>query len=259
MPADGGTSLRRGLAALAVLAEADGLGVVDVARRLGVDKSQASRTLRTLAEAGLAERDPATRAFRLGPRLFAYATVVAERRLLQAAPAVLERLVATTGERAHLSVLEGLEVLTLLSESPPQAVQAAGWPGRRVPAYCTAAGRALLADHDEARLAALLDGAPLERRARATPASVAEVAERIRAGAARGFAVADEELEPGLCAVAAPVRRFDGRIVAALNVSGPAFRFAGRLDAAGAEVARAASGLSAQLREGAPPVAELAT
>lgn len=259
MAADGGTSLRRGLAALAVLAEADGLGVVDVARRLGVDKSQASRTLRALAEAGLAERDPATRGFRLGPRLFTYATVVAERRLLHTAPAVLEQLVAATGERAHLSVLEGPEVLTLLSQSPPRAVQAAGWPGRRVPAYCTAAGRALLADHDDAQLRALLGDAPLERRAPATPATVAEVAARIRAGAARGFAVADEELEPGLCAVAAPVRRFDGRIVAALNVSGPAFRFAGRLDAAGVEVAGAAAVLSTQLREGGLQVAEAAT
>ena len=161
MAADGGTGLRRGLAALAVLADADGagrggLGVLDVARRLGVDKSQASRTLRALAEAGLAERDPATRAFRLGPRVFAYAAVVAERRVLRSAPAVLERLVTALGERAHLSVLDGPSVLTLLTQSPPLAVQAAGWPGRTVPAYCTAAGRALLADHDEARLTALL-------------------------------------------------------------------------------------------------------
>ncbi len=264
MAADGGTGLRRGLAALAVLADADGagrggLGVLDVARRLGVDKSQASRTLRALAEEGLAERDPATRAFRLGPRVFAYAAVVAERRVLRSAPAVLERLVTALGERAHLSVLDGPSVLTLLTESPPLAVQAAGWPGRTVPAYCTAAGRALLADHDEARLTALLGAGPLERRAPNTPASVAEVAARIEAAASRGYHVADDELEPGLCAVAAPVRRFDGHIVAALNVSGPAFRFAARLDDAGGEVAAAAVGLSAELLAAPPVVAMTAT
>jgi IclR family KDG regulon transcriptional repressor len=264
VPGNGGTSLRRGLAALAVLAEADGageggLGVIDVARRLGVDKSQASRTLHALAADGLAERDPATRAFRLGPRLFAYAAIVAERRLIQAAPAVLADLVAAIGERAHLSVLEGTEVLTLLSESPPRAVQTAGWPGRRVPAYCTAAGRALLADHDAERLAALLRGVELERHGPGTSTSVAEVAARIAAARTRGYATADEELEPGLSAVAAPVRRFDGRIVAALNVSGPSFRFAARLDAAGAEVARAAETLSDRLRQREPQVAETAT
>ena len=161
MPGDGASSLRRGLRALDVLAHAGGpddpgLGVVDVARRLGVDKSQASRTLRTLAEHGLVERDPVTRAYRVGPRVFGYAALVADRRLLRAAPPVLAALVATLGERAHLSVLDGDAVLTLLSESPPHAVQAAGWAGRSVPAYCTAAGRALLADHDADAQAALL-------------------------------------------------------------------------------------------------------
>ena len=96
-----------------------------------------------------------------------------------------------------------------------------------MPAYCTAAGRALLADHDAARLTALLAGVELERRAaeHARRASTRSRA-RIEAAAERGYHVADEELEPGLSRGRGPVRRFDGRIVAALNVSGPAFRFA---------------------------------
>jgi IclR family transcriptional regulator, KDG regulon repressor len=248
MTGDGGTSLRRGLLALEVLARAEGtdeagLGVLDVARRLGVDKSQASRTLRALADAGLAERDPASRGYRLGPRLFAYAALVAERRLLRTAPPVLDRLVGALGERAHLSVLDGTQVLTLLSHSPPHAVQAAGWAGRTVPAYCTAAGRALLADHDPAALRALLAGVELVPRGPNTVATFAELTARVQQAAERGFAVADEELEAGLSAVAAPVRRFDGQIVAALNVSGPSFRFRPRLEEAGREVAHAAEEL----------------
>jgi DNA-binding IclR family transcriptional regulator len=257
---DGGSSLRRGLLALEQLAtseraEAPGLGVVDVARRLGVDKSQASRTLRALVEHGLAERDPATRAFRLGPRLFTYAAMVSERRLLRAAPPVLEQLVVVLGERAHLSVLDGASVLTLVSQSPPHAVQAAGWVGRSVPAHCTAAGRALLFDHDDDGLRALLADTRLGRHGPNAPTSLAELSERIAAARRAGFAVADEELEPGLCAVAVPVRRFDGRIVAALNVSGPSFRFAPRLESAAGEVVRAADELSRALGT----VAELAT
>ena len=254
----GGSSLRRGLLALEVLALADGrddagLGVVDVARRLGVDKSQASRTLRVLADHGLAERDAASRAYRLGPRVFAYAALVSERRLLRTAPPVLERLVSALGERAHLSVLDGPAVLTLLSHSPPHAVQAAGWAGRTVPAYCSAAGRALLADHDAAALRALLGGIELVARGPNTVGSFDDLSARVREAADRGYAVADEELEPGLAAVAAPVRRFDGRIVAAVNVSGPSFRFGPRLLQAGTEVARAADELSARLREPSLP------
>jgi DNA-binding IclR family transcriptional regulator len=248
--ADGGSSLLRGLLALELLARAegqDGLGVVDVARRLGVDKSQASRTLRALADHGLAERDAASRAYRLGPRVFAYAALVSERRLLRNAPPVLHGLVSTLGERAHLTVLDGAMVLTLLSHSPAHAVQAAGWVGRTVPAYCSAAGRALLADHDAAALRALLGGVELVERGPNTPTSLDELEERVREAAERGYAIAEEELEPGLVAAAASVRRFDGRIVAAVNVSGPAFRFRDRLPEAAAEVARAAAQLSATL------------
>jgi DNA-binding IclR family transcriptional regulator len=257
---DGGTSLRRGLAALDVLARAeaqDGLGVVDVARRLGVDKSQASRTLRALAEHGLAERDGASRAYRLGPRVFAYAALVSERRLLREAPAVLAALVDTLGERAHLSVLDGTTVLTLVSHSPAHAVQAAGWVGRTVPAYCTAAGRALLVDHDAEALRALLGGVELAPLGPNTVRSLDELELRVREAAGRGWAVAEEELEPGLAGVAAPVRRFDGRIVAAVNVSGPSFRFGERLAEAGAEVARAAEELSERVAPVATGVVDL--
>jgi IclR family KDG regulon transcriptional repressor len=248
-----GSSLRRGLLALEVLAHAevqDGLGVVDVARRLGVDKSQASRTLRALADHGLAERDAASRAYRLGPRVFAYAALVSERRLLRNAPPVLDGLVTALGERAHLTVLDGPMVLTLLSHSPAHAVQAAGWVGRTVPAYCSAAGCALLTDHDPAALRSLLGDVELVPRGPNTVKSLDELSERVREAAERGCAIAEEELEPGLAAVAAPVRRFDRRIVAAVNVSGPSFRFGARLPEAAAEVARAADELSLGLREG---------
>ncbi len=254
MPGDGGNSLRRGLVALELLARAEdegdrGLGVVDAARRLGVDKSQASRTLRALAEHGLAERDPASRAYRLGPRVFAYAALVSARRLLRTAPPVLQALVNALGERAHLTVLDGPAVLTLLSHSPPHAVQAAGWAGRTVPAYCSAAGRALLADHDPDALRALLGEVELEPLGPNTVATLAELSARVREAAERGYAIADEELEAGLSAVAAPVRRFDGRVVAALNVSGPSFRFRPRLAEAAEEVVRAARTLSTRLHQ----------
>ncbi len=253
---DGDGTLRRGLRTLELLADDDGgLGVVDVARRLGVDKSQASRTLRALADHGLVERDPASRAYRLGPRVFAYAARVSERRLLRAAPPVLERLVGALGERAHLSVLVGATVLTLLSHSPPHAIQAAGWAGRTVPAYCTAAGRALLADHDPDALRALLGGVELVAYGPNTVRTLDDLRARVEDVHARGYAISDEELEPGLSAVAAPVRRFDGRSVAALNVSGPRFRFGPRLDQAAAEVVLAADDLARALG----PVAESAT
>lgn len=252
MAVDTASGLRRGLRALDLLAGDEavrrgGLGVVEMARRLGVDKSQASRTLKTLAEHGLVERDPQTRCYRLGPRLFAYAAMVSDQRLLELAPPLLRRLVTSLGERSHLSVLDGTSVLTLMSESPPHALQAAGWAGRRVPAHLTASGRALLFDDDAAALSQRFTGVEFGVGGPRAARDIEELARRLAAAREVGYAIADEELEAGLVAVAAPVRNFDGRIVGALNVSAPTFRFRERLSAGGMEVRAAGAELSALL------------
>jgi DNA-binding IclR family transcriptional regulator len=116
-----------------------------------------------------------------------------------------------------------------------------------VPAHCSAAGRALLADHDAAALRARFKGVALAPHGPNAVATLEELADRLKQAARLGYAVAEEELEPGLVAVAAPVRRFDGTIVCALNVSGPSYRFGPRLHEAGTEVARTAERLSLTL------------
>ncbi len=252
MVATDATALRRGIEILLALGGEDavgagGLGVQRVAELVGREKSQVSRTLRTLAEYGLVDRDPQTRVYRLGARLFALGTRALEPKLVGSAPPLLARLVRRLGETAHLSVLRGGEVLTLLSESPAQAIRVADRSGLAVPAHCTSAGHALLLDHDETALATLFPGGSLAAAGPAAPRSVPELARRLAADRERGFALADEELEAGLVGVAAPVRAARGRIVAALNVSGPKFRFADRLRAAGLEVRAAADELSSLL------------
>ncbi|MEA2229559.1 MAG: hypothetical protein QOF04_3189 [Solirubrobacteraceae bacterium] len=227
-------------------AAAGGLGVVRIANLVGREKTQVSRALRTLAAAGLVERDPVTREYSLGWRLFRLAARVADRRLLGLGPPVLHRLVGRLGETAHLSVLDGRDVVTVLSQSSPQSVRAIEWTGRAVPAACTSAGRALLLDHDLASLR-LLFPPDLPRRGPRAARDAAELNARILVTRRHGFAVADGEFEEGLIGVAAPVRDFRGRIVAALNVSAPGFRLARRLETAGAEVRSAAQELSALL------------
>ena len=245
-------NLRRELAILTVLGgdeavESGGLGVVRVAELIGREKSQVSRTLKTLAESGFVDRDAATLRYRLGWRFFALAARAGEQRLLSVAPALLERLVKGLGETAHLSVLQGTEVLTVLSKSPPHAVKADGWAGRTVPIYCTSAGRALLFDHDREALFGLLSGVELRELRPGTVRNVEELHESLVAARAQGYALVDEEFELGLVGAAAPVRDFGGHIVAALNVSAPKFRLGERLEDAGREVKRTAEELSALL------------
>jgi len=205
------TSLNRALALLFALedAPAGGLGVTQLAEAVGTHKSQVSRTLTALHESGLVRRDPETLGYTVGPRLLTLASRSSLALLVAAAQPLLKRLARDLGERVHLSVLQGDEVLTLHSESPRRALEATDWVGRAVPAQTTSAGRALLGE-----------------------------AERV---------VVDEEFEPGLVAAASPVRDAHGRIVAAINVSGPKFRLGPVLDQAAEAVQWAAAELSASV------------
>jgi IclR family transcriptional regulator, KDG regulon repressor len=246
------TNLRRELAILTVLGgeeavEDGGLGVVRIADLIGREKSQVSRTLKILAESGFVDRDATTLQYRLGWRFFALAARAGEQRLLSVAPALLKRLVENVGETAHLSVLQGVEVLTVLSESPPHAVKADGWAGRTVPIYCTSSGRALLFDHDHEALSSLLSGFEFRELRPGTVRDIEELEESIAVARERGYALVDEEFEFGLVGAAAPVRDFKGQLVAALNVSAPKFRLGGRLQSAGQEVKSVADELSALL------------
>ena len=227
--------------------ENGGLGVVRIAELIGREKSQVSRALKMLAESGFVDRDPATLYYHLGWRFFALAARAGEQRLLNVAPPLLERLIKSLGETAHLSVLQGTEVLTVLSKSPPHAVKAVGWSGRTVPVYCTSSGRALLFDHDRDALRELFSGVEFHELGPNTVRDVEELYERVVAARARGYALVDEEFEFGLVGAAAPVRDFKGSIVAALNVSAPRFRLGERLEDAGREVISAADELSALL------------
>ena len=233
----GTVGLARGLAVLVALsapeAARDGLGVVQLTETVAGDKSQLSRVLQTLAEQGFVERDPETLAYRLGRRIFAMATSVAEDRLLTLAPAILRRLVAELGESAHLSVRQGAQVLTLLSESPSSTLHAPGRVGGLAPIATTSAGRVLVSDLGEDELVELgLAGAS---------AAIARARED-------GFAIVREEFEPGVVAAAVPIRDAAGRVLAALNVSAPRFRFEARLDEAAQLLIEVAGELSAELR-----------
>jgi DNA-binding IclR family transcriptional regulator len=255
VPSDRETSIRRGIEVLLSLGSEEavrdgGMGVTRISEMLGREKSQVSRALKALAEYGLVERNRDALTYRLGWRIYVLAQLAGESRLLEEAAPRLRRLALATQERAHFSVLQGDEVLTLLSESPGRAVEAVGWVGRVTPAYCTSAGQALLIDHDRAAIELLFEGADFVRRAEHTPTDVAALVERIEAGRARGVVLAADEFESGLVGAAAPVRDAGGTIVGALNVSAPIFRIEGREEELCAAVRSAAADLAEALANG---------
>ena len=228
---------------------AGGPTVSALARELGRDKSSVSRQLKILTELGLVEKgDDGSHA--LGWRLFTLAAMAGDQRLLLLAPAVMRELVRATNERVHLTVRHQDEVLTIVTEGPSRAISAVGWVGRTVPILTTSSGRALMLDDDEAEIRALV-----ERRqgdGAADSPTVQQALERIEQARAVGYTVSIGEFEDGLSAVAAPVRDAHGRIIAAINVSAPAYRFDTRLPEVAPLVRRAAKHLSGAISSPTP-------
>jgi IclR family KDG regulon transcriptional repressor len=253
------TSIRRGVEVLLSLASeeslaASGLGVTQIAELLGREKSQVSRALKALSEYGLVERREDS-SYRLGWRLYALAQLAGERRLLDTAAPLMRRIAHSVGERVHLSVLQGTETLTVLSESPGRSVETTGWAGRVTPVYCTSAGRALLMDWPEADIVAAFAKVEFVALGPRTVGSARELAVAVREAAPSGYVIVDEEFEPDLIGVAVPVRSAQGAVIASLNVSAPRYRFLDRVQASAQELLAVSADLSREL--GDPDAVEL--
>lgn len=224
---------------------AGGLGVKRLSEMTGQEMSRVSRMLAVMSESRLVDRDPSTLLFRLGWRFYAMAARAGDMQLRSAGPRFVRLLSNEVGERAHLSVLDGRNVLTIISESSGKTIQAAGWVGRSHPyPYCTSAGRALLLGHSESELETLLGDVEFDPPGPNGPRSFSEFLSRLEAERRVGWVYSDEEFEPGLVGVAAPVFDFDGRVVAALNLSAPKYRAEHALRAAGPRVVEVAAQLS---------------
>jgi IclR family acetate operon transcriptional repressor len=217
-------SVARAVALLDALAESpDGLGVNDLARRIGVNASTASRLLATLERGRLVQRS-AGGPYRLGLRLVALADgVLARLDVRELARPQLRELVAQTGETATLSVPAGGEAVTVDFVAAESSVVSVARLGRRSVGHATAVGKVALAFAAGPRG---VDG--LTRFTERTITDPDALAAEIAAVRARGWAEAAGEREPDLNAVAAPVFDRRGELVAVLGLQGPAARLSER-------------------------------
>lgn len=215
---------------LDALASADGLPESALtASRLaavtGRDPALVRRIVSDLLALGLVQYHPGTRRLRLGWVLYTYAARITQTRLATSSQQILDRLAQTCRESAWLVVRQGADAVTVAEATPPTSVQTISWVGRSFPVVRSDAGPMLIADLAEGDLHELLGDAPLPRTsARRAPRSVRGVKRLVATARSAGFSILDEQAEPGLTSVAAPVRDFRGRLVAAVVVAGPAER-----------------------------------
>ena len=217
-------SLTKGLGVIEILAaEPSGLSLSQVAHRTGLTRAGARRLLLTLVDSGWAHQDGRT--FTLSPRPLTIArSWLNSQSIWNFALGPMRELSALLRESCSAGVLSGEDIVYVARVPGERITSVALHVGTRLPAYCTAMGRVLLAGLGSSERASLLDRMKLEKR---TPKSVSDRAGLeavIDRAADDGYALIDEELELGLRSIAVPLRDRLGRTVAAVNISTPSAR-----------------------------------
>lgn len=222
---DVGTGIQcvdRALTILEVLARDGEAGVTEIADELGVNKSTVWRMLTTLRQHRIVDRSGDRGRYCLGVGLLRLASATtAGLELLQEAQPVCRQLAADTGETVHLAVLSESSAFYLDRMAGSAAPQPHNWAGLHVPLHTTGDGRVLLAGLEDGKLAEVLG---ILRRAPLTIVEEAELHEELERIRVLGHAVAVDEFEGDLTAVAAPVRNAQGDVIASMSVSGPTVR-----------------------------------
>lgn len=215
---DHSEALARGLQVMATFNETRRAQTLsELAALVDLPRATVRRALLTLVALGYVQLDG--RHFQLTPRVLrlatAYLTSNAVSTLLQPA---CDRIAVAVGLSCTAAVLEGDEVVMVARALPAQLVPAGVGIGYRLPAYCSALGRVLLAGLADAAVAAYLARTALAAVTPHTRTEPGIIQAAIDAARAQGFCFVDQEAEHGFRSVAVPLRKFDGTLVAALNI-----------------------------------------
>jgi DNA-binding IclR family transcriptional regulator len=222
--------------------------VTELARRLGLHKSTASRLLATLQRRGLVEQDEESGKYRLGLVVIRLAER-AERTLDLGRIALpeLERLARATRETVTLGIADGDACLTVAQVDGPNMVACPDWTGRTTPLHCVASGKVLLAAMAERDVLRITRPGLPARTAR-TITGLEALLEELARVRRRGYATAFSEWIEGTNGVAVPVADARGRVIASIGVWGPAFRVtAGRVAEIVASARAAAAAVTIRL------------
>jgi IclR family transcriptional regulator, pca regulon regulatory protein len=214
-------SLERGLLVIRALSGSEPRSVSDVARATDLSRATARRFLLTLRELGYVQESGGR--FALTPRVlelgYAYLSSLT---LPEVAQSHLERLVEQVHESSSVSVLDGSDVVYVVRVPAHRIMSVAISVGTRFPAFATSMGRVLLAGLGNETLQGVLDRTQLEALTRSTITTRGQLEQELVRVRRKGWALVDQELEPGLRSIAAPIRDARGAVAAAVNLSVPA-------------------------------------
>lgn len=221
----------------------------NISRGMGLNKSTTYSLIRTLELLGFVHQNQSTGKYTLGLKLFELGQVVhAHMNVRTIAMPFLNELARRYEETVHLAVMSKGEVIYIDKVDGSRSIRIASQVGGRNPAHCTGVGKVLLADLPAAELHKLFHGNKLEQFTPNTITDPQRLLDHLAKVKADGYAFDQEEIEVGLCCVAAPIKNYLGSVVAAISLSGPTSRMdAASLQQIAADITETTRLISTQL------------
>lgn len=221
-------------------------GLAELVERMGLERNQLYRSLKTLEASGLLRQLDGDARFELGAPLAALGAAAARGHsvsLTEIARPHLDALLDETHETVHLFVREGAYAVCIDRRESPQGVRLASILGRSVPLHAGATPKAMLAFLPESeREAVLRDVEDLPRYTDRTTLDAAALRRELDLIRERGHSTSDEDFDASARGVGAPILDGDGQVVAGISVGGPSFRVDDDALAHFAQLVRAAAG-----------------
>ena len=243
-------SIERAFAILEEVARhRDGIGLAELAKRVGLHSSTTFHLVRTMVQLGYVNQPKDSKKYRIGRRMFTLAAgALDEIELVNIATPILEKLTLDTGESSHFAIRSGEDIVVVAKTAGSGMFQLVDRSGALRPGHATALGKVLLAALEAPDLERFLDAHELRAF---TPKTIIEREPLVREldeVRRRGIAYDDGEFDPEVRCVAVPVRDFAGRVSGAIGISGPIWRLSLQaLQDKSASVREAAASLSAEL------------
>ena len=219
------TSLARGLAVIQGFSHATSLLTVSqLSQATGLSRAAVRRCLYTLKKLGLADSEDG-RHFTLLPRILTLGhSYISSMPLAKVAQPVLDRLSKVLRESCSIALLDGYNVIHIANSNVSRVLAIDLSMGGCLPAIYTSMGRALLAYLPAKELETRIARADLTPHTKYSITRISNLRQALQFVRRNGYALVDQELEMGLCALAVPVRNVGGKTIAALNVGAPAQR-----------------------------------
>lgn len=198
------------------------VGLTELAQLAALDRSAVQRITHTLRVLGYLRQDTGTKAFRLGGRMLEFGhTVLATNAVRERAQPHLDALNRKTSETVNLMEMEGDEIVYVSRFPSLHAVSVDLHVGSRLPAFCTAAGRAILSQIDPAQALARLKAARRTSMTRSTVTDLTGLRQALETAREQGYALNNQEAFVGDISIAAPLLDGLGNPLGAVNIAVP--------------------------------------